>query len=327
MRGDRILERILQPINHHLTDPSVTDVVVNKPFEVWVRKGGVWTREVVPSLDFDTLDAASILIAQRTGREFDAATPYANSTLPDGQRWQGVRPPGTRDNQILWAIRRPPTKARTVEDEDFGEIFSRTNTGESRRAKAKQSISSHYRNRDYKGLLPAARQTGLSIAFCGGTGSGKTDLIRRMVQINRPNSRMVTIQTDDEFGDVGPPNVAPLLYDETQVSSDEAVRIALRLIPLEIVLQEIRGQEAFSMMRAMGSGHEGLTSFHADEGLEIDALVMMARQHPAGREMAEQRLIEMAQNSFDVLAYCEYADDGYKVTSVKLMAAEAELAA
>ena len=62
---------------------------------------------------------------------------------------------------------------------------------------------------------------------------------------------MVTIETDDEFGEVGPSNKAPLFYDETQVTSDEAVRIALRLVPVEIALQEVRGPEAYTLLRAM----------------------------------------------------------------------------
>ena len=70
-------------------------------------------------LTFDLLDAATILIGQRTGREFDEAHPYVNSTLPGGQRFQGVRPPGTKAERILWAIRRPPTVARRIEDDDF----------------------------------------------------------------------------------------------------------------------------------------------------------------------------------------------------------------
>ena len=82
-----------------------------------------------PEFCFDTLDAASILIGQRTGREFDEGNPYVNSTLPGGQRFQGVRPPGTKAGRILWAIRRPPAVARRIEDEDFPALFTDTNRG------------------------------------------------------------------------------------------------------------------------------------------------------------------------------------------------------
>jgi type IV secretion system protein VirB11 len=293
MRGDRILESILKPLEPALNDPLVTDLVINRPNRVGVRKQGMWHWLDVGSFDFETLDAATILIGQRAGREFDEGHPYVNSTLPGGQRFQGVRPPGTKDGRVLWAIRRPPTKARTVDDDDFEGLFDEANTGQTRRQRLQQDIVDLYRAKEWTSLFKAARLAGMSIAFCGSTGSGKTDFARRMIQIGRPNVRMVTIETDDEFGDAGPENKAPLFYDEAQVSSDESVRIALRLVPVELFYQEVRGAEAYSLVRAMESGHNGCTSWHAMEGRELEALALMVRQHPAGREMPEDRLFEM----------------------------------
>jgi len=324
IRGDSTLLHILAPIEDALNHAAVTDIVVNKPHEVGVRLDGAWQWRDAPSFDFDALDAATILIGQRTGREFDEANPYVNSTLPGGQRFQGVRPPGTRADRILWAIRRPPTRARSVEDQDFPDLFIGTNNGQTRRRRARDELGSLFRNKDWTALFPAARRAGMSIAFCGPTGSGKSDLARRMIQISHPGARMVTIETDDEFGEAGPANKAPLFFDDTQVSADEAVRIALRLVPTEIALQEIRGAEAYAMLRAMESGHNGLTTWHAESGREIEALMMMARQHPAGRELTEARLKEMAENALDVIAYCERTDEGFRVSSVRLMAAERE---
>lgn len=327
MRGDRTLLRLLEPIEGALNHPEVTDIVVNRPGQVGVRLAGEWQWLDVPSFDFDLLDAATILIGQRTGREFDEAHPYVNSTLPGGQRFQGVRPPGTKADRILWAIRRPPAVARRMEDDDFPALFADTNKGQTRQRRAKGNLLALYHAHDWPNFWPAARLAGMSIAFCGATGSGKSDLARRCIQVSRSNARMVTIETDDEFGEVGPDNKAPLFYDDTQISSDEAVRIALRLVPVEIALQEVRGAEAYSLLRAMSTGHSGVTTWHAEEGRELEALTMMARQHPAGREMSEGRLMETASNAFDVIAYCERSDDNrFRVSSVRLMAQEREAA-
>jgi len=326
VRGDRILQSILRPLDEPMNDPLVTDVVVNRPKRVAVRKAGVWHWLDVPSFDFDTMDAATILIGQRSGKEFDEAHPYVNSTMPGGQRFQGVRPPGTKGGCILWAIRRPPTKARSVDDEDFEGLFTDVNVGQPQRHVFRQDISELYRAKDWTRLFKAARMAGRTIAFVGATGSGKSDMARRMIQIGRPNVRMVTIETDDEFGDAGPENKAPLLYDETQINSDEAVRIALRLVPVEIFLQEVRGAEAYSLLRALESGHSGCTSWHATEGRELEALAMMVRQHPAGRELGEERLMDMMRAAFDLIVYCEFSGDRFRVSRVRLMAAEMELA-
>lgn len=324
MRGDRTLGHLLAPLAGPLNHPAVTDIVINTPHRVGIRQDGAWHWLNVPAFDFDTLDAATILVGQRTGREFDEGNPYVNSTLPGGQRFQGVRPPGTKAGRILWAIRRPPTVARKIEDDDFDGLFASTNRGETRRKRAKGELLAAYRARDWRRFFHGARMAGMSMALCGATGSGKSDLARRMIQVSRSGSRMVTIETDDEFGEVGPENKAPLFYDDTRISSDEAVRIALRLVPVEIALQEVRGAEAYSLLRAMSSGHSGVTTWHAEEGYELEALGMMARQHPAGREMSEDRLMTMAARAFDVIAYCERGDDGFGVSSMRLMSEEGE---
>lgn len=322
MRGDRTLLRLLAPLNDALNHPEVTDIVINKPGRAHIRQDGIWKVLDTPSLTFDVLDAATILIGQRTGREFDEGNPYVNSTLPGGQRFQGVRPPGTRSGRILWAIRRPPAVARRIEDQDFEDLFVEVNGGHARRARIKGSILALYQEKNWRDFFRAARLAGMSIAFCGATGSGKSDMARRMIQVTRQDARMVTIETDDEFGEAGPENRATLFYDDKQVSSDEAVRIALRLVPVEIALQEVRGPEAYSLLRAMSSGHPGVTTWHAREGREVEALCQMVRQHPAGREMGDKALTQMATEAFDVIAYCERGDDGFRVSSVRLMSEE-----
>jgi type IV secretion system protein VirB11 len=206
---------------------------------------------------------------------------------------------------------------------DFDGLFDDVGNGASHRQRLRGDLLDKYASKDWRGVFTAARMAGLSIAFCGPTGSGKSDLARRCLGVNRPGSRMVTIETDDEFGDVGPQNKAPLFYDDTQITSDEAVRIALRLVPVEIALQEVRGPEAYSLLRAMNSGHGGVTTWHSVEGVELEALVMMARQHPAGREMTEDKLMAMARDAFDVIAYCYRDGNKFGVSSVRLMALEA----
>ena len=91
----------------------------------------------------------------------------------------------------------------------------------------------------------------------------------------------MTIETDDEYGDAGPENKAPLFFDDGRDgAADTAVKISLRLIPLEIFLQEVRGAEAYSLLRAAETGHGVCTSWHGEAGREQDALAAMVRMHP-----------------------------------------------
>jgi type IV secretory pathway ATPase VirB11/archaellum biosynthesis ATPase len=325
MRGDGTLAHLIAPIDDLLHHPKVTDVCFNKPYQVWFRVGGAWERRAVPSFSFDAMDAMSILIGQRTGREFDEANPYVNSTLPGGQRFQGVRPPGTHDSRILWAIRRPPAVARKLDDPDFDELTSEVNTMAQRRASGASAVAECFKQRDWRGLFRAARLAGQSIGFCGAMGDGKSDMVRRCIQVFRPHTRMGTLQTDDEMGDTGPENLAPVLYDDTKVPADEAVRIAKRLAVSEIVMQEVRGPEAWSLLMAMNSGCSGLTTWHANEGEEQEALRDMARGHPSAAGMPEDQLMNKVRSAFDVIAYCRRNDEGqFRISSVRLMAQERE---
>lgn len=325
MRGDRTLAHLQAPIADLLEHPRVTDVCINKVQKVWYRIDGEWSVRDVPSFSFDTIDAMSILVGQRTGRECDEANPYVNSTMPAGQRFQAVRPPGTIEGRILWAIRRPPAIARRLDDPDFDELVSEVNVMTQRRASGAGPVSECFKKRDWRGLFRAARLSGQSIGFCGAMGDGKSDMVRRTIQVYRPQTRTVTLQTDDEMGDAGPANLAPVLYDDTKVPADEAVRIAKRLAPSEIVMQEVRGPEAWSLLMAMNSGCSGLTTWHANEGEEQEALRDMARQHPAAAGMPDDQLMTKIRRAFDVIAYCRRNDDGrFRISSVRLMAQERE---
>jgi type IV secretory pathway ATPase VirB11/archaellum biosynthesis ATPase len=334
MRGDKFLKHYLAPIQADLDHPDVTDITINQPHEVFVRKSGVWQRKHIGSFTLDLLDALTIVIGQRTGREFDEGNPYVNSTMPGGQRFQGVRSPGTRNGRILWAIRRPPAVARTMDDPDMEDLLSEVNTGTAQRRVSANAVASAFRNKDWDAVLRGARLNGMSIGICGSTGDGKSDFGRRLVQIHRPDIRMVTLETDDEIGDAGPVNKAPLFYDDTLMSSGDALKIAKRLVPVEIVMQEVRGEEAWSLLLALNSGHAGLTSWHSNEGEEQEALADMARDHASAKSMEDGRLMEKIRRGFDVIAYAVRTDHcksewdkGFRISSLRLMAAEREAAA
>jgi type IV secretory pathway ATPase VirB11/archaellum biosynthesis ATPase len=267
MSDNKILDMLLKPLQPKLDHPEVTDIIANKPGRFAYRQNGKWSWLDIPELDHDAMDVATILIGKRSGREFDEAHPYVNSTLPGGQRFQGVRQPGTKDGSFLWAIRRPPTRARTIDDDDFTDLFDNDTEG-SRASRVTSQVIDYYRQKDWRRLFHAARHAGMSIGFVGPTGGGKTDMGRRMIQTGR-NVRIVTVETDDEYGDAGPENKASLIYNEDQVTPEQAVKIALRLIPVEIFFQEIRGAEAYWLLRAMSSGHPGCTTWHGDEGREF----------------------------------------------------------
>jgi Flp pilus assembly CpaF family ATPase len=157
-------------------------------------------------------------------------------------------------------------------------------------------------------------------------GDGKSDMVRRTMQVSRPESRMLTVETDDECGEAGPENKAALFYDDTKMDSDEAVRIAKRLVPDDIVMQEVRGAEAWSLLVMMNAGVSGLATWHADEGKEHEALAEMAIGHKAAPK-DQGLLIDKARTAFDVIVYHRRnTEKKFRISSIRMMAAEMEAA-
>ncbi len=233
-----------------------------------------------------------------------------------------VRDPGTTVGSYLWAIRRPPAKARRFEDPDFDDLFTNTNSAITTRQQSLRDLVELFRAKQWRKFFVEARSAGMSMACVGSTGGGKTDFLRRAIQVQRPNTRTVTIETDDEFGTAVSGNCARLFFDENQVSADDAVRIALRLAPKEIWYQEVRGAEAYPLLRAFQTGHDGGgTSWHGDEGRELEALAMMALKDDAGRAMGKPALMEMIREAMDIIVYCQKSDK-FEVSSVRFIAAE-----
>jgi type IV secretion system protein VirB11 len=297
--------------------------VVNKPGEIGVEQAGQWSWFDRPALTFNVLDAIGILAAAMTSREVDSVQPLCTSTLPGGERIQICRPPATLPDRISLTIRKPATFARTADDPDFVPLFSAANSTLSRRAKADEDLIALKRAGDWRAFWGLARQVRKTIGITGRTGSGKTDVAKRLLQLTAPEVRIVTIEDNPETQGLGPPNTVNLFYGDSRarLTAEAAVQAALRMRPDEIHLAEIRGAEAFAFLRAVAAGHPGsITTWHADEGKEIAALVAMVKQHEAGRSLDD---VEARIRAFvDIIVWCDRNEYGFSAPRVWLRAEE-----
>jgi type IV secretion system protein VirB11 len=321
--GEAALRYLLGPIQKMLDDPATTELVVNQPGEVGVERNGVWTWHRV-DMDFMRLDAISILAGQMTNRPCDPYHPLCGTTLPDGQRIQICRPPATASGIIAMCIRKPPKTPRRLDDPDMVDLFAAANRGAGRLSAADQELIALCRARDWVPFLAAAVKARKSIGTVGLTGSGKSDVLRRLLGAVPETQRVVTIESDPEFGDVGPKNRVNLFYDEEREGQRavDIVKASLRMFPQTIAFQEVRGAESFALMRAIISGHNSFTSWHGAEGGEIDAMCMMLRQHESCETVPNEHLVTLVKQCFDIIAYCERRDGIYQVTNVWFRAME-----
>ncbi|WP_258187764.1 CpaF family protein [Trinickia symbiotica] len=251
------------PIEPLLADERVTDILVNGPDQVYVERGG--KLELTPLKFRDNAHVVNVAqrIAAAVGRRVDESSPMVDARLADGSRVNVVLPPIALHGASI-SIRK----------------FAKRNITLGRMAQ-QGNISPTMVD-----VLRIATACRLNIVISGGTGSGKTTLLNALSRFIDESERVVTIEDAAEL-QLQQPHVVSL---ETRpenseglggVSQRDLVRNALRMRPDRIILGETRGTEAFDVLQAMNTGHDGsMTTVHAntprDAITRLESMVMMA---------------------------------------------------
>ncbi len=262
---DEIVDEVfgMGPLTPLLRDPTIGDILVNGPNNVFVERSGVLELTKTRFKDNDHLRRVMDRIVSAVGRRLNEASPMVDARLPDGSRVNAIIPPLAVDGPCV-SIRRFPSNPLSVKDL----IRSGTMTEEVA-AKLESMVSSRK-----------------NILVIGGTGSGKTTLLNALSSWINPNERIVTIEDSAELA-LRQDHVVRL---ETRIENVEGVGAvsirnlvvnSLRMRPDRIIVGEVRGDEVLDMLQALNTGHDGsMTTMHAnsprDAMARIEALVGMA---------------------------------------------------
>ncbi len=247
--ADEVLDEMigLGPIEPLLKDPTVNDILINGHLSVFVERYGQLEPTPVRFKDEAHLLRIINKMVAAIGRRVDESSPMVDARLPDGSRVNvAVRPVGV-DGPLV-SIRkfskRPFSMDRLVE---IGAL--------------RPAISD---------VLTAAVRGRMSVIVSGGTGSGKTTMLNALSSYISPKERLITIEDAAEL-QLQQPHVArmetrpPNVEGKGEIRQRELVKNALRMRPDRIILGECRGEEAFDMLQAMNTGHEGsMTTIHAN---------------------------------------------------------------
>jgi pilus assembly protein CpaF len=253
----------LGPIEEFLRDPKISDILVNGPKLIYIERDGLLETTNASFRDSEHLMQVIQRIAALVGRRIDESSPMLDARLLDGSRVNAIIPPLALDGPAL-SIRRFGTCPIRIE----GLIEYKTLTSE-------MAI-----------FLEACVLARVNILISGGTGAGKTTLLNALSQWIPDNHRVVTIEDTAELQlqrdhvvrlETRPANIE----DKGRVTQRDLLRNSLRMRPDRIVIGEVRGDEAFDMLQAMNTGHEGsMTTVHAngprDALRRIENMVSMA---------------------------------------------------
>ncbi len=264
------LDAYLAPLAPWLSRPDVTDVLINRPGEVWIEtNGGGMSREPAEQLTEVALQRLARQIAAASHQGVNREQPLLSATLPDGARVQVAAPPATRGGLIM-AVRKHVLSDMSLDElaaDGLFETAARSDPG--RDAAADGALEALLDAGDMMGFLRGAVARRKTIVISGGTGSGKTTLLNALVKEIPRSERLLVIEDAPEVR-MDHPNAVGLIsvrgeLGEAQVDTDSLLAAALRLRPDRILLGELRGKEAFAFMRAVNSGHPGsITTIHAD---------------------------------------------------------------
>lgn len=327
----------LRPLAALWQDPDVEDVLMNRPGEVFVRKGGQKTRH---EIDMDVLDMEGIAILagalkrQNVGR----SRPLLSCDLPGGVRLQAVMAPAVNEGTVALAIRRPKGQAPTLGEIGAGGIFDDVQPGGTGVSAADMHLVALYREAQaapleqrseaWMSFLRATVRAEKTHVLCGQVGSGKTHFSMGLANEIPLTARLCTIQDADEWSALPHPDRVDLFYSkggqgEAQVTPDNLVEASLRLSMKWLLMQELRGAEAFSFMRARRSGHPGITTCHADNARDVfPTLALMVRQHPAGASIDLPTIERALRGLIDVVVHFHRPAGRFAISEVWFRAAE-----
>jgi pilus assembly protein CpaF len=284
LRGDAELLPVLRllqseivgagPLEPLLRDPTVTDVLVNAPDEVWVDRGAGLERVPVRFPDDLAVRRLAQRLAAPTGRRLDDAQPWVDARLADGVRLHAVLPPVAPGGTCL-SLRVPRARVFSLD-----ELVAAGSLPED-------------------GAVLLARLVASRAAFLvsGGTGTGKTTLLSALLSLVDPGDRLLLVEDAGELAPAHPHVVRlearpPNLEGAGAVSLRDLVRQALRMRPDRVVVGEVRGAEVVDLLAALNTGHEGgCGTLHANSARDVPVrLEALAAVAGLGRDALHSQL-------------------------------------
>lgn len=302
------LELLLRPLHPWLSDPTVTELCINRPGEVFLETRQGWRCESLAFADFDWCQRLAKLIANFTRQRIDAETPLLSASLPRGERVQIVMPPATTAGCVAITIRRPSEQAWSIEELGRSGIFKSTRRATEALDATEAELLRRLEAEDYESFMRLAVRSRKNIVVSGPTGSGKTTYTKALIREIPSEERLITIEDAKELVLDRHPNHVRLFYSkddqgQARVSPRQLLESCLRMKPDRILLAELRADEAFDYLRNVNSGHPGsITSVHAASAeLAFEQLVLLVKQSRAGAELARSDIKSLLYLLVDIV--------------------------
>jgi type IV secretion system protein VirB11 len=266
-------EGLLKPLELWLKDSNVSEILMNKPQEVFVERFGEMKRFEVPALDGLHLKRLFTLIANENGQVLNENSPMLSGNLKDGSRVQLVIPPTAK--QYTLSIRRQSIASRTLDDYRKSNFYHGAkpffkNNKDSLLNEEDRELLSLYQHQRWADFMALAVLSKKNIVISGETSSGKTTFLNACCHHIPSHERIITLEDTYEVNLPHANKVSLLALKKSEktevtISMQDLVQCSLRLRPSRLIMGEIRGREILDFVSACATGHEGsITSIHAN---------------------------------------------------------------
>ncbi|SES42195.1 P-type DNA transfer ATPase VirB11 [Rhizobium sp. NFR03] len=317
-----VVRQLLAPLSAFLNDPSLYEIVVNRPGEVLTEGAGGWTRHEVPELTFDRLMRLARAVASHSHQAIDEAHPLLSATLLDEERIQIVIPPAVTKGTVSLTLRKPSSVSLSLSELDDAGLFSDVAPMTSEIARDDAELRDLHQSGRIAAFLEKAVLARKNIIISGATGSGKTTLSKALIQHIPTSERIITIEDTPELV-VPQPNHVRLFYSKggqglSKVGPKDLLESCLRMRPDRILLQELRDGTAFYYIRNVNSGHPGsITTVHADSArLAFEQLTLLVKESEGGRDLARADIRGLLTELVDIVVQCKRVGGRFKVAEV-----------
>lgn len=292
---------------------GLTEVAVNKPYQVWFDRGNGWETQSLPHLSYNfCMDLAkSLAVYAGLTNPIGESNPVASVILPDGERGQVAVPPATEKGVVSMTIRKPSTARFTLDDYEKSGRFSNftdikiTTSG---LTPIQENLLELKNNGNASDFFKLAIKNNMNILIVGGTGSGKTTVMKSMVDHYAHDKRLFTIEDVPELDLPNHPNHLRLFYKEGGLTPKKIIESCMRMKPDHVLLAELRGDEAWSYLEMLNTGHDGsITTIHANDCLSAYArLAGLVKQSEVGQTLDMSHIMRVVQISIDVIAFFKH---------------------
>ncbi|MGL9623052.1 P-type DNA transfer ATPase VirB11 [Bradyrhizobium sp. U531] len=320
--GRLVLTRYLEPLNRYLADESLTEIVINRPGEVFVEGPEGWTCHTEAALTYAYLSHLATAAAGHTRQDIGPEFPVVSTSLIGEERCQIVVPPAVPAGQVSLTIRKPSKLTMNLAALERTRLFDEVRLAGDELHPDEHRLLALKEAGLWREFLELAVKTRRNILISGATGSGKTTLSKALIAAIPAHERLITIEDTIELV-IPHENSVRLLYAKdgqgvAKIGPRQLLESTLRMRPDRILLQELRDGTAFFYLRNVNSGHPGsITTVHADSArLAFEQLTLLVKESAEGRDLHRDDIRSLLLHLVDVVVQMQKRDGRYRISEI-----------